>query len=86
MVLAVCAPAVTQSTEVAVKPTQLPAQEPTVIVPTLVPAQEPTTEAETLALCSDIIRQSSESPPTGGGKFSPTGGCGWGGFLIKSGR
>ncbi len=46
MVLAACAPAVSQSTEVAVKPTQPPAQEPTVVVPTLVSKQEPTTEAQ----------------------------------------
>lgn len=48
MVLAACAPAASQSTEIAVEPTQAPAQDPTAVVPTVVPTLAPTQEpAET---------------------------------------
>jgi transforming growth factor-beta-induced protein len=44
MVLAACAPAASQSTEIAVEPIQPTAQDPTVVVPTVVPTLAPTQE------------------------------------------
>lgn len=44
MVLAACAPAASQSTEIAIESTQAPAQEPTVVAPTVVPTLPPTQE------------------------------------------
>jgi uncharacterized surface protein with fasciclin (FAS1) repeats len=48
LVLAACAPAASQSTEIAVEPIQPAAQDPTVVVPTVAPTLTPTQEpAET---------------------------------------
>lgn len=41
LVLAACAPAASQSTEIAVEPIQPVAQDPTVVIPTVAPTQEP---------------------------------------------
>jgi transforming growth factor-beta-induced protein len=56
MVLAACAPAASQSTEIAVEPTQAPAQEPTVVVPTLAPTQEPTEAQSGMMSLLDAIK------------------------------
>lgn len=60
MVLSACAPAATPTPEVVVKPTQAPAQEPTVVeptvIPTLAPTQEPTEPQSGMMSLLDTIK------------------------------